>query len=184
MDFKMKLRDFVVNTDGAYILNCEEGDRCSKILTKDMEIKSTTPSGLSISLVDKKEDQMICVYLPNGVILPIYAEECPIAEFLGERKVLYKRVNMKKWNETLSPGHFYLTFDDDEQIGNVVFLRRLEDNFLEWEEFSSRVKNYNSYRTKSRIVQLSMDSLTNSKFIPLYGIGLKTGLNLIGLDLE
>lgn len=180
MDIKMKLRDFVVNTDGACILNCEEGDRCSKILTKDMEIKSTTPSGLSISLVDKKEDQMICVYLPNGVILPIYAEECPIAEFLGERKVLYKRINMKKWNETLSPGHFYLTFDDDEQIGNVVFLVRLEDNFLEWEEFS-QVMNYNSYYTNHRTVERSMDSLTNSKFIPLYGIGLKTGLKSIGL---
>ena len=171
MDIKMKLRDFVVSTFGEYILkNCQEGDNCGKILTKDMEIKSMSPSGLSISLVDKQE-QSICVYLPNGVILPIYAEECPIAEFLGERKVLYERTCIKKWNDTLSPGHFYLTFGDDEQISGVVFLRRLEDNFLEWEEFS-RVENYNSYHTNSRIVRLSMDLLTDRKFIPLYGFGI------------
>lgn len=182
MDFKMKLRDFVVNTDGEYILkNCKEGDRYSKILTKDMEIKSMRPSGLTISLVDE-QDQMIMVVLPNDDTIPIYAEECPIGEFLGERKVLYERMSMKKWNTELKAGHFYLTFDD--VIRCVVFLRRLEDQFLEWEEFSRVPKNDKSYHTDSRIVQLSMDLLTDRKFIPLYGIGLKTGLNSIGLDLE
>lgn len=183
MDIKMKLRDFVVNTDGEYILkNCKEGDRWSKIMTKDMEIKSMRPSGLTISLVDEP-DQMIMVLLPNDDKILINAEECPIGEFLGERKVLYERTYIKKWNNTLSPGHFYLTFDDDEQISGVVFLRRLEDQFLEWEEFS-RVKNYNSYHTNHRTVERSMDSLTNCRFIPLYGIGLKIGLNSIGLDLN
>jgi hypothetical protein len=171
MDIQMKLRDFVVNTDGEYILkNCREGDRCSRILTKDMVIESVTPSGLTISLVDEP-DQMIMVLLPNDDKILINAEECPIGEFLGERKVLYERTYIKKWNNTLSPGHFYLTFADDEQINGVVFLRRLEDQFLEWEEFS-RVKNYDSYHTQSRIVQLSMDLLMNLRFIPLYGIGL------------
>lgn len=180
MDIKMTLRDFIVDIEGEYILkNCKDGDRWSKILTKDMEIKSMRPSGLTITLVDE-QDQMIMVLLPNDDKILINAEECPIGEFLGERTVLYERMSMKKWNDTLSPGHFYLTFDDDEQISGVVFLRRLEDQFLEWEEFS-RVKNYNSYHTNSRIVQLSMDLLTNRKFIPLYGIGLKTGLNSIGL---
>lgn len=183
MDIKMKLRDFVVNTDGEYILkNCKEGDRWSKILTKDMEIKSMTPSGLTISRV-VEQDQIILVSLPNDDTIEISAKECPIGEFLGDRTVMYERTYVEKWNTALEAGRFYLTFDDNEQICGVVFLRRLEDHFLEWEEFS-RVKNYNSYHTQSRIVQLSMDLLANRKFIPLYGIGLKIGLNSIGLDLN
>lgn len=182
MDIKMKLRDFVVNEDDKYILkNCKEGDRWSKILTKDMEIKSMSSAGLTISRV-VEQDQIILVSLPNDDTIEISAKECPIGEFLGDRTVLYERTYIKKWNTALEAGHFYLTFDD-EQINGVVFLRRLEDQFLEWEEFS-RVKNYDSYHTQSRIVQLSMDLLANRKFIPLYGIGLKIGLNSIGLDLN
>jgi hypothetical protein len=170
MDIKMKLRDFVVNKDDAYILkNCKEGDRWSKILTKDMEIKSMSHSVTISRIVE--QDQTILVSLPNDDKIEISAKECPIGEFLGDRTVLYERMSMKKWNDTLSPGHFYLTFDNDGQIGDVVFLVRLEDNFLEWEVFSC-VKNYNSYYTNHRVVELSMDSLTNGKFIPLYGIGL------------
>ena len=83
MDIQMTLRDFVVNTDDEYILkNCEEGTRCSKILTKDMEIKSTTPFGLSISLVDK-QDQMIMVFLPNHDTITIRI--IPIIEPLNVR---------------------------------------------------------------------------------------------------
>ena len=183
MDIKMKLRDFVVNKDDAYILkNCKEGDRWSKILTKDMEIKSMSQSGLTISRV-VEQDQIILVSLPNVDTIEISAKECPIGEFLGDRTVLYERTCIKKWNDTLSPGHFYLTFDNDGQIDDVVFLVRLEDNFLEWEEFSC-VETSTSYYTSHRVVELSMDSLTNRKFIPLYGIGLKIGLNSIGLDLN